>query len=275
MVHPVPTQGHCGSPGGRKWPLSWGWDPWVGFRGVDGVLPYWGGWIGGQHAQGTGAGKGLVSGVPFTSKDFTAPTASGPSSVTHFLEPSTRCSTGMPRLASMNVRGLKPLKKGCATAPTPASRAPAPASRAPAPASRAPAPTPRSGVRTAATGATGFAKFIKKATAANTVEKSYPPMPRPPRRTAEDPSPPGGAQGLDNWPDPSLFTPSLADQRAVAQQGAGWTGGLRRWPEGGGRRVELCVGSQAGFPEEGTPGLCLGAGCRKSMDVPRPGQRSH
>lgn len=42
-----------------------------------------------------------------TNSVFTAPTVSGPSSVTHFLEPSMRGSNGMPRPARMNLRMLK------------------------------------------------------------------------------------------------------------------------------------------------------------------------
>lgn len=57
-------------------------------------------------------------------------------------------------------------------------------------------------------------------------------MPRPPRRTAEDPSPPGGAQGLDNRPDPSLFTPLLTRELWPSKELAG-QGVL-----GGGLKVE-------------------------------------
>lgn len=90
---------------GNEVALSWGRDSYVGFRRVDRVL----------RCRGLGAGQEgsthrEMPGTPFTSRLFMAPMASGPSSATHFLEPSTRCSTGMPRLVSMILRGLRPLK---------------------------------------------------------------------------------------------------------------------------------------------------------------------
>lgn len=101
-----------------------------------------GGW-GGVHTQ-----EGIaMQGAHITSSDFTAPTASGPSSVTHFLEPSMRGPTGMPRLARMNLRILKWLSGGLGTAPAPASAA---------------------GARTATGSAAGLTtEFINKATPAN------------------------------------------------------------------------------------------------------------
>ena len=95
-----------------------------------------------------GGGCWHREGAHITSRAFRAPMASGPSSAIHFLEPSARCSAGFPRLARMNFRGLKPLRKGLAAAPALASTA---------------------GARADEGEATGLAmKFTKKAAAANT-----------------------------------------------------------------------------------------------------------
>lgn len=51
------------------------------------------------------------------------PQSQGPAPVTHFLEASTSCSTGMPRRASTNLRGLKPFRRGLAMDPAAASAA--------------------------------------------------------------------------------------------------------------------------------------------------------